>query len=599
MTYLEFRRKLGISTIFSGFLSFGVSLLISNFKVNLPYFHFENLLPQKLEGVSNIIYVDIIKNVLVVNSSIFLSYFLPTFFISLIVVFKISSKDEEVHKRGSKLLNYKDLKKEIYKYIKINKDSYRLQVGKEQIPIPFSQEVKNSLIVGMVGSGKSQAIYNLLFGNFDKRDKKISNGISDFKEPMIIYERKGEDFLSCLYRREKDLLFDPRDIGCIRWNIFEDMLNENNEIEENMVDFFVSSICPISDSKSAHFEEQGSSVIKALLLAVAGSKNPSNKYLIDYIRSYPTPKELREALINNETVKKFGVNNQVIGALTTNSEGQLDNQGNSVFATCNKVFKNLSNRAFYFEESNFSVRKFIKSLEDKKTDIRLFIVNTSLSEGAYNTYFSLFFTLIFKHILSLKNSHNRRIHLVLDELMSLASNKNLGKFLITKLIDTLAESRSKGLNTVLAFQALSQLSEIVGENLLKSLFQMCGSKIILQYSEPQGAKLLSQFLGEKEIDRKKQGINRANNLSGDRVNENEEEKLKKIVLESEFANLEPLNGFIKIGNFAVSKVSFSFYQPECIYTGLIKTELPFFEDFSKKEDEENEKNEENRSSFIA
>ena len=128
---------------------------------------------------------------------------------------------------------------------------------------------------------------------------------------------------------------------------------------------------------------------------------------------------------------------------------------------------------------------------------------------------------------------------------------------------------------------------------------MCGSKIILQYSEPQGAKLLSQFLGEKEIDRKKFGVNRANNLSGDRVNENEEEKLKKIVLESEFANLEPLNGFIKIGNFAVSKISFNFYQPINIYTGLIKSELPFFQNFSKKDDIESEKIEENRSSFIA
>jgi hypothetical protein len=578
MTYIEFRRKIGLATIFSGFISFGVSLLISNFKVNLPYFHFENFLPEKLDGVSDIIYINIIKNLLVVNSSIFLSYFLPTFFISLFVAFKMSNKDEEIHKRGSRLLNYKDLKKEIYKYIKANKDIYRLEVGKELIPVPFTQEVKNCLIVGMVGSGKSQAIYNLLFGNFDKKGKKISKGIVDFSEPMIIYERKGEDFLGSLYRREKDLLFDPRDIYCIKWNIFEDMLNEENEIEESMVDFFVSSICPISDSKSAHFEEQGSSVIKALLLAVAGSGKASNKYLIDYIKSYPTPKELREALIN------YGDDNQVIGALTINSEEQLDNQGNSVFATCNKVFKNLSNRAFYYEESNFSVRKFIKSLEDEKSDIRLFIVNTSLSEGAYNTYFSLFFTLIFKHILSLKNSHIRRIHLILDELMSLASNKNLGKFLITKLIETLAESRSKGLNTVLAFQALSQLSEIVGENLLKSLFQMCGTKIIMQYSEPQGAKLLSQFLGEKEIDRKKFGVNKANNLSGDRVNENEEEKIKKIVLESEFANLEPLNGFIKVGNFATSKVSFNFYQPINIYGGLIKREIPFFENLSEKEE---------------
>ncbi len=595
MTYIEFRRKISISTIFSGFSAFGLSLLISNFKINLPYFHFVEFLPEKIDGINDYIYIDIVKNVLVSNASIFLSYFSPIFFISLIVAFKISNKDEEIHKRGSKLLNFKDLKKEIYKYIKTNKETYRLEVGKELIPMPFSQEVKNFLIIGMIGSGKSQVIYNLIFGNYNKNGKEISNGIVDFSEPMIIYERKGEDFLGCLYRREKDLLFDPRDIDCIRWNIFEDMLTEDKKIDETMVDFFVNSICPISDSKSAHFEEQATSVIKALLLAVAGSESPSNKYLIDYIRTYPTPKELREALVNNETVKKYGIDNQVIGALTINSEGQLDNQGNSVFATCNKVFKNLSNRAFYFEESNFSVRRFIKSLENEKRNIRLFIVNTSLSEGAYNTYFSLFFTLIFKHILSLKNSHNRRIHLVLDELMSLASNKNLGKFLITKLIDTLAESRIKGLNAILAFQALSQLSEIVGENLVRSLFQMCGTKVIMQYSEPQGAKLLSQFLGEKEVDRKKIGVNKANNLSGDRVNENEEEKIKKIVLESEFANLEPLTGFIKVGNFPVSKISFNFYQPEKIYKGLIKKDIPFFDNFSGEEG----KKEKDNINFIA
>ena len=83
------------------------------------------------------------------------------------------------------------------------------------------------------------------------------------------------------------------------------------------------------------------------------------------------------------------------------------------------------------------------------------------------------------------------------------------------------------------------------------------------------------------------------------MNENEEEKLKKIVLESEFANLEPLTGFIKVGNFPTSKISFDFYQPKNIYSGLIKSELPFFEDFSKIKDEKSEKIEENRSSFIA
>jgi type IV secretory pathway TraG/TraD family ATPase VirD4 len=190
----------------------------------------------------------------------------------------------------------------------------------------------------------------------------------------------------------------------------------------------------------------------------------------------------------------------------------------------------------------------------------------------------LFFTWLYKHILSLPNSKTRRIAFVLDEFMSLATNnKALGEHLISELINTLAESRSKGLNALIAFQGLSQANQIIGDNLLKSLFQMCGTKIILQYSEPYGAKLLSQFLGEKEIDRKKQGINRASQAGQDRLNESDEEKIKKIVLESEFSNLEPLEAFIKIGNFPVSKIKFGYQEPQRICDTLIQRELEFFD----------------------
>ena len=53
--------------------------------------------------------------------------------------------------------------------------------------------------------------------------------------------------------------------------------------------------------------------------------------------------------------------------------------------------------------------------------------------------------------------------------------------------------------------------------------------------------------------------------------------IDSIVLESKFSNLEQLNGFIKISNFLVSKISFDFYQTTNIYTRLIKSEIPFFQ----------------------
>ena len=572
MTFIQTKRKLKIASVIAGFIAFGIGLLITRFNLPIPFFNIATLMPNKIEGVGSWLYVDIIKNFLIPNISVFLTYFLPIWSILLIYVFSFKKQEEEIFKRGSKIQSAKEVKKEIHKYMKKSKDYHRLELGLEKLPMPENQLVKSMLLVAMPGSGKTQALYSFLLGNVNTKGKQQTQGLSEFEETLICYERKGTDFINPLFRRGIDYLFDPRDIDSIKWNIIEEILNDNT-INESMLDYCVNAVAPVNhESKSAHFEEQAQSVIKALFLAVAGSKNPNNKGLIDFLRQHPTPKFLRKALVENQTVKLYGVDNAVIGALTVDSKGELDNQATSVYSSCNKTFKTLSNRAFYYSESNFSIKDFIQSLENENRDIRLFIVNTAETTGSYNTYFILFFALLFKHILSLTNSKSRRIHLTLDELMSLNS-----KYIIKELVATLSESRSKGLNTMISFQGLTQVSELVGDHVMKSLFQMCGTKIALQYSEPFGQKILSQFLGEKEIERKKYGINRASEVTQDRINENEEEKLKKVVLESEFANLEPLEGFIKIGNFPVTKIHFGYQEPKSICEPLIRRELPFFD----------------------
>ena len=90
-------------------------------------------------------------------------------------------------------------------------------------------------------------------------------------------------------------------------------------------------------------------------------------------------------------------------------------------------------------------------------------------------------------------------------------------------------------------------------------------------------------MSPKEVERKKFGINKTGEISQDRISENEEEKLKKVVLESEFSNLEPLEGFIKIGNFPVCKIHFGYQEPDSICTPLIRRELPFFRGIDREE----------------
>jgi type IV secretory pathway TraG/TraD family ATPase VirD4 len=397
---------------------------------------------------------------------------------------------------------------------------------------------------------------------------------------MIVYDRKP-DFTQLLYRRDKDFLFDPRDKRALRWNIFDDILTEDKEIDENMIDFISKVVAPVDpDSKSAHFDEQAQGIMKAIFVKIGSMQNPSNKLLIDFIQANGDGIQLRNALINDENVIKYGLKSAVVNALTL-SAGGLDNQGNSVMATLNKAFKGLCRREFYYYTGNFSVRWFINTI-DKQPDRRLFIVNTKEMAGAYTTYFSLFLSLFFKIGTTLSQPSDRRIFMLFDEIQSLGSDGNhaLGKKIIEELGNFLAESRSYGYSCTVATQSLPQLEKLIKKEGMRELFQHLSTKILLQYNEPDGSEWLSKFLNEQEIERLKESYTQSSrivDMTQDRLQESDEEKLKRVVLPAEFNSLKPLEAFIVVGEHPVSKIQFQYRQPPIITQNLIKRELPFFD----------------------
>ncbi|WP_152056938.1 type IV secretory system conjugative DNA transfer family protein [Aliarcobacter butzleri] len=495
------------------------------------------------------------------------------FFVFFYLLFKSKEKEEKIERGGEKIEG-KELRKLILNNLKEKNEKYRIEIAKEKIPVPFVEENRKFLVLAKAGAGKTQAIFSLLFA---KREGQ--KGIKDLQETCIIYERKGTDFVPKLYRRKsgKDYLFDPRDKMGIKWNIFKDLLKENNEIDEALIDFYVSSMIPVSTGNSAHFDKQAQAVFKAILLKIAGGKEPSNKALIDFLQAKGNLIDLRNSLVKDRTVQKFGLDNNVINSLTTDKQGVADGQGSSVIATLNDVFKKISRREFYFADGDFSVREFINTIDTNK-DKRLFIVNTTETAGAFNLYFSLFFNLIFRFGLSLKNNNNRRIWLIWDEIQSIGSNGNnaLGEYVISEFINFIAESRSKGFAEIVATQSLPQLEKLIKREGVRSLFQLLSNKIIGQYDEPDGQKFICSFVGEQEIKREKKSDSEGVKFTDSRTNIAEEEKLKKIILESELSNLPPLNFFLKLGSFPVSKVEIDYNDPKDITQTLIQKELPYF-----------------------
>ena len=580
--YMKFMRKLKAVTVFAALTAFFFGLLTTRDIVNIPYFHIENYLPEHLPPLSDKLWQDSIKGFLLANISAFLTYFIPSWIAAFALYnrFIQDDDDNEIYKRGAQKAKPEELKKLIEEDMKAKGDKPYFHFGKQLIPIPFKEVPRNFLFLGKVGSGKTQAIFNAIFGAYNEKGKKLKPGIIDYKQTMIVYDRKP-DFTQLLYREDKDFLFDPRDKRALRWNIFDDILTEDKQIDENMLDFVSKVVAPVDpDSKSNHFDNQAQGVVKAIFVKVGTMPNPSNKLLIDFIQANGDGVQLRNALMNDKNVIKYGLKTAVVNALTL-GQGGLDGQGNSVMATINKVFKGLSKREFYYTKGNFSVRWFIDTI-DEQPDRRLFIVNTKEMAGGYTTYFSLFFGLLFKIGTTLSQPSNRRIFMLFDEIQSLGSDGNhaIGKNIIEELGNFLAESRSYGYSAIVATQSLPQLEKLVKKEGMRELFQHLSTKVLLQYNEPEGSEWLSKFLNEQEVERLKESYSQTGrivDMTQDRLQESDEEKLKRVVLPAEFNSLKPLEAFVVIGEHPVSKIQFQYRQPESITTNLIKRELPFFD----------------------
>lgn len=579
---VKFGRKLKSVSIISAFIAFFFGLLTTRDILYIPFYDFSNLLPVHMFPLPDNFWQKSIKGFLIYNLSAFINFFTISFIITYFVHSKLfkDREGEEVFKRGAKKLEAKELVKVITNDMKEKGDKPYVFLSKDKLPIPFKETVRNFLFLGKVGSGKTQGIFNLVFGLY-KNEKKESIGLIDYSQTLIIYDRKP-DFTQLLYRRGtgKDFLFDPRDTDCLKWNIFNDLLTRDKNINESMVDFFAKALCPVdSDSKSSHFQEQAQAVFKAVLVKVAGMKNPNNKILIDFLQANGEGTQLRNVLIVDSNVKKYGLQSSVINSLTL-GQGGLDNQGNSVMSSLNKSFRGICRREFYYEEGDFSVRDFINTI-DSNPDRRLFIVNTKEMAGAYTTYFSLFLNLFFKIGTTLSQPSNRRIFMLFDEIQSLGSDGNeaLGRQIIGELCNFMAESRAYGYSVTVATQSLPQLERLIKKEGTRELFQHLSNKFLFQYNEPEGSEWLSKYLNEQEIDRLKESYTQSGDtdLNKDRFQESDEEKLKRIVLPSEFNSLKPLEAFAIVGEHPTSRIQFIYRLPPRICNNLIEKPLPFFD----------------------
>jgi type IV secretory pathway TraG/TraD family ATPase VirD4 len=442
------------------------------------------------------------------------------FGLAYLFIVKVTIKESKKVLRGAKIVEQYELIKEINNQSKRN----RIFIALKKIPLPYFEENRSILLIGKAGAGKTQAFFNLLLQIFK------------FNETMIIYDRKP-DFWNRFYDESKDLLFYPKDERTLCWNIFDDIKDEDD------IDFAVKSIIPVNlEVKDPFWDTASRDILKAVFLKILTFEKPSNKKLIDFLRINSTADELFEEL------NEIAVNNGV------NLEYYLKSKNTtaSIMSTFSAHTNKLLRKEFYYEQGTFNVVDFITNIDTKNKGKRLFLVQTANESGVYEVYFRLMIDLLIKEIKGLLNNSERRIWIGLDEFQSLGKLKEIE--------EGLAEGRSKGLAILLGTQSLAKVEEIYGKLLMRSLFQLLSTKIVLQYDEPDGAKFLSEFFGEQEVIEVNENRMVTSEGSRDISQMQQKETIKKIFLGGEFATLKPLEAYIRISNFNISKITFKYIE---------------------------------------
>ena len=135
----------------------------------------------------------------------------------------------------------------------------------------------------------------------------------------------------------------------------------------------------------------------------------------------------------------------------------------------------------------------------------------------------------------------------------------------------LAEIRKYGGCVILGTQDMSQLDEIYGHNIVKSMANLCSTKVIFRIEGADIAERLSKWLGAQEISETIENISYGAHQMRDGVSLNDHRKEKPTIHPDRLMKLPDLTGYLKLsGDYPVAKVDFHVHRLEKVAEGFVE-----------------------------
>lgn len=430
---------------------------------------------------------------------------------------------QNIHLRGGKIVS----EKEIISLLK--KDSKVGDMTIAGVPIVKNTEVRNFLITGSIGSGKSITI------------KEMMDQIRKSKQRAIVYDSTGE-FIETYYDKHKDVILNPLDDRFNGWNIWA-------EVKESYdYSALAKSFYPDVKSSDSFWNDGARTVFEYTIQRLAESNQMTNqairqKLLFDRIDVLHHFLEGTPA----QTYTDPGAEKMVLGirAALARSIPSMDFLGD--------------------DQEPFSITQWVLN-EKQSEDGWIFISSKADQHEKIRPLISMWIDIATRTILSLPPSRNRKIWLMLDEIDSLGR--------LQSLKDLMTRGRKHGSCVVIGLQMISQFREVYGKDQAQTLAGMCMTWLSLQCPDPETAEWLSKSLGMTEIEEASESISYGVSDMKDSMNLNRRRTEKAVVMPTEIMTLKDLSGYLNLpGGYPITLVKQKIRQRKPVAEAYIRSKL--------------------------
>jgi len=399
-----------------------------------------------------------------------------------------------------------------------------------------NSETEHVFISGSIGKGKSLAI------------KELMDTIRSLDHKFILYDKSGE-YVKSYYRDGFDIILNPFDQRMPEYCIWNECINLWDY--DNIGSSFIPS--PSDEGRNetaAHFINSARTLLCDLMKRLKEKDQATSKKLMRFVNQ-----------ASLESLSDF------LNGMDSKSIISPDNErhASDVRATLTPKIKALKYLTGQYNEDGFSLKKWVSDDTDKRC---VFIVSGGDLKETLAPLISAWFDIYCRSVLSLNESRDRRIFMILDEIASLPK--------IESVIDYANEARKFGGCGIYSVTSVEELYRIYGKSRAKTLIGMCGTKITYRCDEPDTAEWISKLYLEEEIHEYTEGVTFSeSNKRGDSVNTNKRRSKKPLYMSSEIMQLDKFKSLLKLpGSYPITEVIVKPKDRDVIAESFIKKDMP-------------------------